>query len=37
MYQQFKIQQFYFCAHRVVMYFAWISVQTAIISLYNIN
>jgi len=38
MYHQFNIQQFYVLPHTAVfMCFVWISEQTAIISLYNIN
>jgi hypothetical protein len=38
MYHQFNIQQFYILPHTAVfMCFVWISEQTAIISLYNIN
>ena len=37
MYHQFNIQQFYVLPHSVFMCFVWISEQTAIISLYNIN
>ena len=38
MYRQFNIQQFYVLpTHCVFMCFVWISEQTAIISLYNIN
>jgi len=38
MYHQFNIQQFYVLpTHSVFMCFVWISEQTAIISLYNIN
>ena len=38
MYNQFNIQQFYVLpTHTVFMCFVWISEQTAIISLYNIN
>jgi len=38
MYRQFNIQQFYVLPpHTVFMCFVWISKQTAIISLYNIN
>ena len=36
-YRQFNIQQFYVLPHSVFMCFVWISEQTAIISLYNIN
>jgi len=38
MYHQFNIQQLYeLPTHTVFMCFVWISEQTAIISLYNIN
>ena len=38
MYRQFNIQQLYVLPHTAVfMCFVWISEQTAIISLYNIN
>jgi len=38
MYHQFNIQQLYVLPHTAVfMCFVWISEQTAIISLYNIN
>ena len=38
MYHQFNIQQFYVLStHTVFMCFVWISEQTAIISLYNLN
>jgi len=33
----FNIQQFYILSQNVFMCFVWISEQTAIISLYNIN
>ena len=37
MYRQFNIKQFILSAHTVFMCFVWITEQTAIISLYNIN
>jgi hypothetical protein len=37
MYHQFNIHNSTFCPHTVFMCFVWISEQTAIISLYNIN
>ena len=37
MYRQFNIHNSTFCPHTVFMCFVWISEQTAIISLYNIN
>ena len=37
MYHQFNIDNSTFCPHSVFMCFVWISEQTAIISLYNIN
>ena len=37
MYRQFNIQQFYILPTLCVYVFVWISEQTAIISLYNIN
>ena len=38
MYRQFNIQQLYVLPHTAVFVsFVWISEQTAIISLYNIN
>jgi len=40
MYRQFNIHKFYVLStqpHSVFMCFVWISEQTAIISLYNIN
>ena len=37
MYHQFNIHNSTFCPHSVFMCFVWISEQTAIISLYNIN
>ena len=38
MYRQFNIQHFYILPHTAVfMCFVWISEQTAIISLHNIN
>jgi hypothetical protein len=36
-YRQFNIHNSTFCPHSVFMCFVWISEQTAIISLYNIN
>ena len=37
MYRQFNIQQFYVQPTQLYLCFVWISEQTAIISLYNIN
>ena len=37
MYRQFNIQQFYVLPTQCIYVFVWISEQTAIISLYNIN
>ena len=37
MYRQFNIQQFYILPTQCIYVFLWISEQTAIISLYNIN
>jgi len=37
MYRQFNIQQFYVQPHSVFVCYVWISEQTVIISLYNIN
>ena len=37
MYRQFNIHNSTFCPNNVFMCFVWISEQTAIISLYNIN
>jgi hypothetical protein len=37
MYRQFNIHNSTLCPHTVFMCFVWISEQTAIISLYNIN
>ena len=37
MYRQFNIQQFYVLPTQFILCFVWISEQTAIISLYNIN
>ena len=37
LYQQFNTHNSTFCPHSVFMCFVWISEQTAIISLYNIN
>jgi len=37
MYHQFNIQQFYVLPTQYIFGFAWISEQTTIISLYNIN
>ena len=37
MYRQFNFHNCTFCPHSVFMCFVWISEQTAIISLYNIN
>jgi hypothetical protein len=36
-FHQFNIQQFYVLPHTVFMCFVWISKQTAIISLHNVN
>jgi len=37
MYHQFNIQQLYVLPTQCIYVFVWISEQTAIISLYNIN
>ena len=37
MYRQFNIQQFYFLPTHCIYVFVWVSEQTAIISLHNIN